>query len=264
MSFRLEDRVLRVGFACSMSLLSLVLGACATQQLGTVKSGEEIAIVAYSESGPPPAIDISNKAIGRNSAVGGGGGAAIGALAGLSCGPFAIFCVPMGALAYGLVGAGGGAVVGAAQGLPAPVRDQLKAKIEDYSRLHNAPADLMTTITDKARGHWRLVSSQSGTVVTVRLTEMAFQTVSDSRVALAISVDVSVKRPTDSPAPQMSVYVDRSRSVSPTGATEKTFNYVGPNYNVRAWIEDKDEFVANSFVHAYRQIAENMLAELVE
>ena len=231
-----------------LPLLSVMLIACATPRLGTLKVGDEIEIAAATEKEADSRVDISNKVIGQDAHAGALGGASAGAIAGLFCGPWSPICVPLGAMVVGFGGGAVGAIAGIAESLPREARDQLHSRIEDFRRLHNPREHLMAAITGKARDQWRVVAEPSSTLMTVHLREVALHSMRENRIALVMRVAVTV------------------RSVGADGrsnTTAKTFKYVGPNSNVRLWIEDKNEYVANSFNHAYRQIAENVCSELM-
>jgi hypothetical protein len=114
--------------------------------LGTVN------IVAIGEAPAPEALgpigwrEESAGGAGRGILYGAGGGAAVGFVAGLTCGPFVVFCAPAGALVGALSGgiAGGvtGAAIASATALPTETEAQIQTALAAALVGRNLPAEL--------------------------------------------------------------------------------------------------------------------------
>jgi hypothetical protein len=228
-------------------LVSALLAGCATPRLEKIEAGREIAIVSANRSTENFLIDISNKVIGKDAGTGALGGMAAGAPIGLGCGGFAVLCVPITALIGAGIGALGGVAVGVVESLPAETSQQLRSRLDAYRAGNDPRQQVVQAIADKAKGQWTLAAPGSPTTLLVKLEEVAVHSLREDRVALVVRAAVTVRR--------------ASATTTSDGDT-KTFDYEGPASDVRLWIEDRNNFVAGSFNHAYGHIARSVFADL--
>jgi hypothetical protein len=239
-------RHLVVVFTCA------ALGACATG-LETVQRGGEIAIVPVKGPGADPPIVVSGgQIVGEDAGAGSVGGTVVGALAGLTCGPLAVICVPGFASLGGFAGAGAGALVGGAEIMTSETFHQLEASVRPYAERHRPRDSLIAALKTRAASRFTLATdtSPSATVLAVRMSEATVYFLRDNRAMLALRASVISKAPGQ-----------EARRIAPM---EQWFTYVGPVTPAWSWIDDENDFIAQSFDHAYEQLAESILAEQPE
>jgi hypothetical protein len=235
--------------AAILFLLCAGLSGCATTPAVGIGKGQEVAFQQVALTYPRQPIGLSNAAIFDSARFGAGGGAVIGALAGLSCGPLFVLCSPIGAVIYGAGGALIGAGVGVAQTLPSETLEQLQRRVEAFSASHDVPAELMAAIAERGKGHWLAVAATPSTpVVQVRIESVSLYNDQVGRVGLGIRLFVITRPPGG----------DRRDE------TDRKFEYVGTTSEPRLWIEDPDDFVATSFRNAYVGIAHDVFAYLAK
>jgi hypothetical protein len=225
-------------------ILALAFGflvsACAVQG-PQIHRGESLSVVVHAPAAPLP-IETSNAAIKENAGTGLAGGAVVGALVGLGCGPLLVLCVPLGAVVYGAAGTVLGAGVGVAEDLPADTREQLERRLEEFARAHDVHGELSSAVMQRATGHWMIVPrSASSPSMAIRL-EQATVRVLRGRASLLLRARVVLERPA-------------------AGPFEKTFQYLGPASDVSLWIEDRADFVQASFRDGYAFLAQSVIGE---
>lgn len=228
-------------------LVVFVLGGCATQPLGIIAKGDEVAVVSTPPTNERPPIGVTNAAIGQSATMGVGGGAIAGALYGLSCGPFAVLCAPVGAI----LGAAGGAIIGAgvgvAQGVSFDTRESLQRRMASFAASQSLDEALVQAIITRGNTHWVTAPGPDApTVVRVRLEEITLYGDQGGRVGLFMRV----------------VLLTRGARDAHRDEQEKSIKYVGATSDARLWIDDADGFVATSFRHACEGIAHDAFAYL--
>jgi len=114
----------------AMAGLAALCGCASTAQLPPIRDGSAVAIVVSMSAQARGTTDIANKALGHDASTGAATGAVAGGLWGLACGPFAIFCVPVGAGLGMLTGGVAGAGVGLTGALSNEKATQLRERIE--------------------------------------------------------------------------------------------------------------------------------------
>ena len=229
-------------------LTTLLLSACATPRLDAIGADEPISFITIPpRNAPSTPIAISNKNVGRGARAGYVSGSVVGGLAGIACGPFAVLCIPAGALIGGGGGALGGTLVGLAQGLPADEYRQLRDSMDAFARDRDPREQLVAAIADQVRRRWTLVAEGAATTMRVEVDDVALHVRDDDRVALVLRATITVRR----------AGVDRTFAGEP-----RTFEYVGPASDVRIWLENRDDFVADTFLFGYRHIAHEVFSEL--
>lgn len=228
-------------------LLVAMLAGCAATRLEKIEAGQEVAIVSADRGSEGATIEISNKVIGKDAGTGAVGGMVAFAPLGLSCGPWAPLCVPFTAMVGAGVGALGGAVVGVAESLSSETKQQLRGRLDAYREANDPRQRVVEAIADQAKAHWTITPAGSAMTVVVKLEEVSLHALREDRIALVVKAAVGIRRPGEN---------------AKTEPDTKTFDYVGPESDVRQWIEDRNDFVARSFDHAFGHIARRVVADL--
>lgn len=166
--------------------------------LGTVGVISVRSQIGGDVTGPVGTGSEAGRGAARGLAIGGLGGAGIGALAGLSTGPCAPVAVPilagLGALGGFAIGAGTGAVIGAVNAIPTETAERLEAALMNgitardvgadlrqrvlggASLTGTAPVDLGASTADPAMAtdYTMLAASGVHSVLEITITELAF------------------------------------------------------------------------------------------
>lgn len=229
----------------TMVAMAVLAGGCATTQLPPIKASEEVAIVAAGTT--HTAFDFYNNAMGQAAGSGSKGGVVVGALWGLSCGPWFLVCMPMGALFGSGMGALGGTAVGALQGPEAETKERLMNSLRAYAQARNAEADLADSIAAMAGGRSTLMRDASPVSVVARIDQVALHARRGDRIVLGLKATVTVRR---------------SIAAASGEPDSKMFQYLGPEADVRLWLENRGDFVSESLQQAIRHIAREAFSEL--
>jgi hypothetical protein len=224
-------------------LTTALLTACAT--LVPLQAGEEIAIAASRDSQPALVIRVTNERVADYGGSGGMAGAGVGALAGLSCGPLAVFCVPVFMAGLAVSGAGAGALAGVATGARAETRDALQARLEHLARARDPDEHVTAMIRDKAGEHWKVVETAARQSLAVRVGQVSLHTRGEDDVALSVAVLVS-----------LATLDERGDRI----AQERWFHSATPGSAASAWHDD--EFVTRSLDYVYEVVARNVVSHL--
>jgi gas vesicle protein len=228
-------------------LACALLAGCATTRLEKIDDGQSIAIVSGNRGAEGATIDISNKVVGTDAGTGAMGGMVAFAPLGLSCGPWAVLCVPFTAMVGAGVGALGGSVVGLAESLSSDTRQQLRAKLDAYRAVNDPRQRVVEAIAGQAKDRWTIRTSGAARTLVVTLEEVSLHALREDRIALVVKADVSIHRAGDP---------------VPTYPDAKTFVYLGSSSDVRQWVEDRNDFVARSFGAAFEYIGRMVVADL--
>ena len=221
----------------------LATGCASVPQLPSIPPGEPVAILT---AAAPPGVDLYNNAMGQGAGTGAKSGMLIGAMWGAACGPWFLVCMPITALFGSGVGAVSGTAVGAMQGPDAGQRERLAERLRGIGAARDPQAELSAAIATMARGRWR-IEPASPVAVAARIDEIALHARRGDRVVLGVKATVSV------------------RGVVTPGSREpdsKVFAYLGPEADLRLWLEDPDGFVSEAFSHAIRHLAREAYSEL--
>ena len=157
----------------------LLFGCAATPSLRPIRSGETVAIAVVASPNYPERIDIRNTTVADGMSAGIGSGAVVGGLWGLSCGPFAALCVPLGAVT-GMVTAG--AAVGATGILSSEKANLVKDRLLRIEQTHPLPVELKRNLDARAQKYWTVSSEATAALVTVELQELEIATTRDERL----------------------------------------------------------------------------------
>jgi outer membrane lipoprotein SlyB len=228
--------------------LGIVLCGCATTpRLAPVRSGESVAIVVTRSPQADGVTRIRNQALGNDMSTGIGSGMVVGGLWGLSCGPFAPLCVPLGAAAGAITGTVAGAAVGMTGALSDDKSAQLRDRLNRAQQSHDLLEELRANVTERAHKHWTLSTDPSATTVTVELQDILLTSTRDEHIGFVLHVLVIV-RP--------------SSAQQPNSAKQKRYEYVGPFSSLTVWLDERSDFLDTSFTAALQQIATQIVSEL--
>jgi hypothetical protein len=227
-------------------LVPALLAGCAAPPLGRIDPGQPVALVAAEGESSTAPLDITDKTTGNQAGSGALSGSALG-LVGLTCGAWALVCVPYAAMIGAGVGALGGTVIGIAGNLSVEKGQALRDRVEAYRATNDPRQRLVQAIADEAKGHWTLAPDGATTTVVVKLEEVALHAMPREHIALWMKASVTVRR---------------QGATQGTSPESKTYDYLGPASEARLWLEDRDGFVAWNFADACTHIAQGVFADL--
>lgn len=229
-------------------LVGAALGACAhAPALTPVAGGERLRVDVGMAASTGERLAIRNMALGEGASAGAGSGAVAGGLWGLTCGPFAVLCVPLGAAAGLVTGGAAGAAVGATGALPDEKGDRLRERLARSWPQAALVGGLRREVTERARAVWTLVDDPAAAALVLEVQALELGSTRDEQVGLVVRVRASV-RPAGSPAAS----VPESR----------LYEYLGPRAPLTAWLDEGSDFMDTSFGNAMRQIAAQVVAEM--
>lgn len=234
---------------CNVGALALcvLLAACSTPRLD-IPRGQELQFSVTWSPDVGERIQISNKTLGHDAKVGAKSGGLAGAAVGLSCGPYALFCVPVAGLAGMLVGGVAGWGVGAVESWPGDRVEQLQARLARFQQTHDPAKAWQSALRDRVATIWKVSANPSSISVEIELRELAIHTMRDERGALAALVQLTVVTPEDRLRGNITL--------------TRQFSYVGSFLSSRAWIEAPDEVLDNNFRVAFQYLTDSVLSEL--
>jgi hypothetical protein len=231
----------------AMLLVGVLTGCATAPSVAPVPRGESVVIDVVRS--PPVGGDsrIRNLAISDNTTTGAGSGVVIGALYGLSCGPFALICVPLGAMVGGATGSAAGAVVGLTGALSEDNAAKVLARLAQVQKAHDLIHELNQNVTERAAVKWSLGSAAPTYTVRIELQDIRVTSTRDERIGFAVSVLVNVR-----PA----------GAEHKAGMNEKLFEYVGPFVGLAEWIDERSDVLDGNLSVASKQLALQIVAEL--
>lgn len=218
-----------VGHACAW-LLVWFLSGCATNFEIAPQRTVDIVVVA----GSPPELIIGarNKAISGDAAVGATSGGAVGALAGLSCGPWFPFCSAAGYLAGLVVGGAAGAGVGVIESWSPEQADRLRERLVRFGQQNDVVSDLRSAIAERAKTRWTLAVDPNSVIVRVELMDLSVHMLRAERGVLYARARV------ESVLPEDPRYGPSLRQIH---------EFVGAPLTARAWAEMSDDDMRMQF-----------------
>lgn len=234
-----------------LALAVLLQGGCASgPRFEPIPDGAPVTVRVLKDAQADGTIQIRNEALGSDTATGAGSGLLVGGLWGLSCGPFAVLCVPLGAAAGALTGTAAGAAVGVTGALPddkaAALRDRLARVLQSHALL----AELDRNVVERAGKYWRLGTDAAATAVDVELLDLQLMSTRDERVRCQLRVRVVVRPAADAAKPRAAL------------ANQKLYEYIGPYSSLAVWLDERNDFVDTSLTSASQQIAAQIVADL--
>jgi len=233
-----------------LSLAMGVLCGCATSPaIRPVPHGAALSIVVVRSPQANAGARIRNQALGDNTSTGVGSGFVIGAMSGLACGPLAIFCVPLGAIAGGVTGTAAGAAVGLTGALTEDQSRLVLARLDRVQRSHNLGDEMARDVTERARSQWDRSSDTPTHLATVELQTIRLTSTRDECIGFVVSVLVRVQA---------------GRTESKSATNEGLFEYLGPFTSLAEWLDDNSDVLDSSLSIASRQLALQIVAELTQ
>ncbi len=228
-----------------VSLLLALLAACSTPHLQPIGQGGKVDVVVILGSPASGVIRIHNDALAKDTGTGVASGMLAGGLWGLSCGPLAILCVPLGMVSGSVLGTATGAAVGLTGALSSDKAALLRGRVAQVQGARPLLLDLQTQVAERARRHWTLGADPSATQVTIELQDLVLGTTRDERVRCVVLARVQVRAGTGGGLIQ-----------------EKLYQYASPFGSLAAWMDDGSDFADTSFSNASRQLAAQIVADL--
>ena len=209
------------------------------------------ATVGLQVLGPPAdaAMSIANLTLGSSTATGGTGGATLGALTGLSCGPLAIICVPLGAMVGLATGAGAGAVVGLAGASSSEQAAQLRERLAGLRRSHDLRAELGSELARRAAARWSLGAPAPDYVLTVALRSLMLTSTRDAQLGLIADADVTLQRRAI------------AASDAPQTLTRKTYRSTSAASPLALWLDERGDLPDTLLSSASAQLAAQIVGE---
>ena len=139
-------------------LVMLFVTGCASRSpISQLNQGDELSVHTPSAEFNNTDVDVRDEIVNETTAVGVRGGAGLGMLAGLACGPFVLLCMPVGFFAGGVVGGVTGMVVGASSTLDKETVEKIS---NDFNKSMESQ-DIYNKLVNQVR-------NRSGRVFTVR------------------------------------------------------------------------------------------------
>ncbi|CAN5216200.1 hypothetical protein BH11PSE10_BH11PSE10_14590 [soil metagenome] len=230
---------------CAWVCLGLLSGCASTPTPPSIRDGEAVLFVMASSPPTDSSVGISNQAFGKGVAAGAGSGTVVGGLWGLTCGPLAILCVPLGAMLGLATGTVAGAAVGMTGALTSEQAARVRERLSQVRRSHDLLAELQSQITSRAQRHWTVGNDASAHQVTVTLQDLQLSSTRDEQLSIVMQVTVAVRL--------------RGRAQT---TEAKQYGYVGPFSPMAVWMDEGSDFIDTSLSSASQQIAAQIVSEL--
>lgn len=225
-----------------------VLSACASgPNLPAIQNAETVSVVVTRSETSNGPITVRNEAIGSGVSAGMGTGFVAGGLWGLACGPFAVLCMPLGAITGAVAGTAAGAAVGVTGALADDKAARLRERLGRLQATHSLVDELRRNVNVRAVKYWQLASGPAATVVNIELQALELMSTRDEQIRCAIRVLVSVRSP---------------GSGQSTAADKKKYEYLGAYSALSVWLDESSDFVDTSLSSASQQIAAQIVADL--
>ena len=222
-------------------------GCASPPSMSSIRSGESVDIAVTASAPADGGIKITNQALGSDTTTGVRSGLVAGGLWGLSCGPFAFFCVPMGAAVGALTGTVAGAAVGVTGALSEEASSQLRERVNKVRQSHDVLGELRNNITERAGKHWALQPGAGLHVLSVEMHELALTSTRDERIGFVLRATVSLR--------------DSSKAAA-ENPRQKLYEYSSPLSPLSVWMDPGSDFLDTSLSSATQQIATQIVAEL--
>ena len=206
-----------------------------------------MSIVVKPSSKATGGLDIANAAMGKGVSAGVGSGMVAGGLWGLTCGPFAVLCVPLGAGAGMIVGMSAGAVVGLTGALAEDKASMLRARLNQVLQARSLVELMHNNLNERASRYWVLSSDGAATLVVVQVDDLSLTSTRDEQIRFALRVSVTQPGPDGSAA---------------KATVAKVYEQVSSFSALAVWLDDSSDFIETSLSTASQQIAAQIIADL--
>lgn len=229
----------------SLSVCIALLSACAgPQRLPPVPDGAPLILVVGPAAPAAGRLSIGNDSIGKDAVTGAGSGMLAGGLSGLSCGPFAIICVPAGMLIGATAGSVAGGMFGLATGMSNEQVVALRERLQRHRQTYDPVAELRNQLIVRVEKRWRLADTPPATYVTVQLQELRLGSTRDGRIRFDLMADATLQT---------------ARGGEPS---TKTYTFSGPYSELALWLDERSDFLDTSLNSALQQLASQIVAEM--
>ena len=236
--------------------LALLYGCASTPKLPHIAAGEPVSIVVALSQKSVGSTNFQNDAVGGDVGKGAGSGAVVGGLYGLSCGPFLILCVPLGAAMGAIVGSAGGAAVSVDGTLSKEQADQLVARLLRLNETRDQLTELESNIMDRAGRYWDLNSEHPSYLVNVEVQDLILGSTHDNQVRSILRVQVTVQNNAEQP-------VQKTSKKTPKKTPKpKLYESVGPYASLAVWLDEDSDFAETSLNSTIQQISTQIVSEL--
>jgi hypothetical protein len=227
---------------------SILLIACSTTpSLKPIPAGGHVSIHVVASQKYPGVVDVHHTAISDGASVGAGSGGLAGGVWGLTCGPLAVLCVPMG-FGLGMVAGGAaGLVVGATGTLSQEKVDRVKERLVNLEQSRPLLVELRRNLENRAQKYWTLEPETSAPLVLVELQEMKLDATRDEQLRFVFRILVS------------------QREITPSREllrNQKSYEHTTPFATMQAWMDEKNDLLDTSFKTAIQQMAAQIIADL--
>lgn len=236
--------------------LALLYGCASTPKLPHIAAGEPVSIVVALSQKSVGSTNFQNDAVGGDVGKGAGSGAVVGGLYGLSCGPFLILCVPLGAAMGAIVGSAGGAAVSVDGTLSKEQADQLVARLLRLNETRDQLTELESNIMDRAGRYWDLNSEHPSYLVNVEVQDLILGSTHDNQVRSILRVQVTVQNNGEQPAQKASKKTPK-KTLKP-----KLYESVGPYASLAVWLDEDSDFAETSLNSTIQQISTQIVSDL--
>lgn len=244
-------RRLPIGWAAMAVAMVAGLAGCATAQPEVeLEPNQPVAIVVSHAPGWPLTVRVLNESVGNSSddaLAGLGAGALAGGAWGLTCGPLAALCVPLGAMLGAEVGLFAGLAIGTTAALPADKADPLREGVDRVLRSHDFRDLLDAKIIQAAAGRWNLNSDQPVATVDVELRDLYLSSTRDERIRCVIKVAVVVR------------VQDTKR---PPSSKPRVYEYVSPYSSLAVWMDETVGLAEANLAAASQHLATQIVSGL--
>lgn len=237
--------------AVAATVALAALAGCATGPSVALAPHDSVHIVVSHAPGWPVTVRVLNESTGnssREALVGAGAGALAGGAWGLACGPLAVLCVPLGAVAGADVGLLAGLAVGTTAALPDEKADRLRARVDAALRSDDFRRRLAAEVTANASEHWSVAAGAPTVTVDVELRDFALASTRDERIRCRVAVAVAVHPPGQKSPPR----------------AWRVHEFVGPYGSLSDWLDDSQGLAEATLAAAGRDLAARIVAGLAE
>ena len=212
---------------CFFFLPVLLLSACAMTgraPLEPIAAGTQVQIRLETAGYQKDPLNDDPFVLGA-AATGAAGGALLGTLASISCGPFIYFCAPLAGAVGGAAGFVAGGLFGAATAINREEQQAFNSILEATFAARSLGSYLQEAFAEQAAERWKLVSENADILISLRVDEFVVVQHSPDRFSLRIAGSftvVSESQPDDdqdrysfnhtTPARELDFFLDTTRS----------------------------------------------------
>jgi hypothetical protein len=231
----------------ALSLLPplMALTGCATTGAYRIPGGARVELV-FKRLIAAAEAPISNLSVPADARVGWGAGMVTGALSGLSCGVWALFCVPLLATTGGALGLGGGMVVGLTGALLPGRAQALQERLQVLLSRHDLQASLQDNLTLRGSRMWAPGVGEPRFILTSELQPVGLTSTRQEQVGLVVVVRTSLEEQVDG----------QRRAIR-----QQAFEFAPAASPLSAWLDERSDIVDTQLQACGPQLAAQIVAE---